>query len=94
MGKKIALGVLLVLLAGGGYAFWKIPVKHVEGPLTANVEKAAKSVGRMPTEATEKTKTHCYMTCGDVPFDRFRCVMVCATCTDEFGGGCGLSVYY
>jgi len=46
------------------------------------------------TLVAEMTKTKCYMSCGDVPFVGFRCIMVCATCTDEWGGGCRITVYY
>lgn len=47
--------------------------------------------GRPPID---KTMTSCWLKCGDVPFAGFQCIMICATCTDEFGGGCQISVYY
>lgn len=51
-----------------------------------------KDKGKMPPPI-ERTKTWCYMACGDVPFAGFRCIMVCVTCTTEWGGGCQISIY-
>lgn len=44
-------------------------------------------------EVVDKSKTWCFMQCGDVPFAGFKCFMVCATCTTEWGGGCQITIY-
>lgn len=47
----------------------------------------------VPRSQVELTKTWCYMVCRNVPFLGWKCLMVCVTCTDEWGGGCSLTIY-
>lgn len=39
------------------------------------------------------SKCHSWMVCADVPFLGFRCFLVQACCTTDWGGGCEIAVY-
>jgi len=48
---------------------------------------------RVPRCGAELTQTHCYMACRDLPIVGWRCLMICVTCTTQFGGGCSITIY-
>jgi hypothetical protein len=87
--KNIGTGLAaLIAVYLVGYVALHTEIKSVG--LTASVEKAVPFVHSDPMA---KTKTWCAMQCGEVPFLGFQCGMVCVTCTDEWGGGCQITIY-
>ena len=89
--NKILVALGLVIVSLGGYGYKISSVKHVA--LTQQMEKATKGPIAPPSDPTEKTKTWCALQCGDVPFVGFKCIMVCMTCSTDFGGGCSISIF-
>lgn len=50
-------------------------------------------VGENPG-TVDRTQTWCHIQCGEYPVVGERCWSVCVTCTDEWGGGCSLTVHH
>jgi len=53
---------------------------------------SVKDKGKDPN-VVERTKTWCALQCGEVPFAGFKCIMICVTCTTNWGGGCQITLY-
>src|SRR3990172_11993800 len=90
--KAIKIGSIMAGLALLAYV-----VTHT-GFKTYELEKIglSKAVERVKDAAhppVEKTKTWCALQCGEVPFLGFNCIMVCVTCTTEWGGGCQIRIF-
>ena len=90
MVKKIGIGLAsLVVVYLVSYAALHTSFKSVE--LSQAVAKATGPL--VFDDPVAKTKTWCAMQCGEVPFAGFKCVMVCLTCTTDWGGGCSITIY-
>ena len=88
IGKELNIGVP-ELIKGAWISTANAPDKRFTNKMVLSVKDKGDNPG-----VIDRTKTYCYMACGDVLFNGFRCIMVCVTCTDEWGGGCGITVYY
>jgi hypothetical protein len=96
MSPKVYIPLSLTVVLGVLWYFL-LPTKIVpkDTLFETRLAQMSKRIGGYPQPdiPTDKTKTWCAMQCGDVPFAGFKCVMVCVTCTDEYGGGCALTIY-
>ena len=87
--------VATLLLAVGIWVGTNTQVKPVKLS-----ERVARSQAKLlqptvpkPNPDSPEARTRCYLQCADLPYFGFKCVMVCITCFEEWGGGCDITIF-